>query len=282
MTRLWLALLPFLPAASAQAADTSLGEVDAASVAAWHGRLAWSAPAPGGGQQLMTRAPGSTTPEALPVPGKRNAFDVDLGPGPDGGPVAVYSRNGRVALYDFATQRERTLPARGVQPAIWRDRLVVRRRRWLYLIPVAGGPARRVPGSDDVTDEPDLFGRWLGFPALRATSDLVVNELRLHKIGGSTRVIAEATSGLENSVDYNGVTFDHGALYAAKVRFLAPGRRFLRYRLRDGRLHEITGRTGILDAAFDGGRALFVATGDEEGAACEPCRLALTPRLPFP
>lgn len=77
--------------------------------------------------------------ETLPVRPRGEPFDVDLGPGPDGETVAVYSRCRReeayaqegcdLFLYDLATRRETkiarasTRRASELEPAIWEDRL---------------------------------------------------------------------------------------------------------------------------------------------------------------
>ena len=86
--------------------------------------------------------------ETLPVPTRPVPFDVDLGPGPEGEIVAVYSRcrrdlergpavfsrpvrgvGCRLFTYSFATRAERKLPrarnhASEFSPAVWKDRLV--------------------------------------------------------------------------------------------------------------------------------------------------------------
>lgn len=41
----------------------------------------------------------------------RRAFDLDVGPGEDGSPVVVYSRNGEIYRYDVATATERKVPS---------------------------------------------------------------------------------------------------------------------------------------------------------------------------
>lgn len=86
--------------------------------------------------------------QTLPVPTRPVPFDVDLGPGPDGETVAVYSRcirdldrgpgvfsrpvrgvGCRLFAYSFAARTERKLPrarnhASEFSPAVWKDRLV--------------------------------------------------------------------------------------------------------------------------------------------------------------
>lgn len=114
-------------------------------IAAFGGRLLWSTlDHASGNWSLVTRAGGVT--QVVPVPPRRVPFDADLGPGPDGAPVAVYSRcvrettpgsgfapplynRGRgcdLYLYDFAAGTERRLAnasapnASEFFPTIWR------------------------------------------------------------------------------------------------------------------------------------------------------------------
>jgi len=104
-----LALLAFAPAA--QAAPELIAREQAPFTAAAHGGLiAWSSyDAVTKTFALKLRSNGVTsTPAVAP---KATAFDVDLGRGPDGGTVAVYSRDGDLFLYDPATGVERRLEA---------------------------------------------------------------------------------------------------------------------------------------------------------------------------
>ncbi len=110
---------------------------------AFRGRLVWSRLDREAERfRLITRYGGRTS--RVPIPGRKTAFDVDLGPGPGGRTVAVYSRCRvepgpfpRVArprgcglfLYDFERRRERRLRRVGVagrsefRPSIWRNRV---------------------------------------------------------------------------------------------------------------------------------------------------------------
>src|SRR4051812_46289491 len=81
-------LLP--PAAHAQ--DEPVATLDRTTpIAAFGGRLLWSRlDRASGNWFLVTRAGGVT--QNVAVGPRRVPFDADLGPGPDGAPVAVYSR----------------------------------------------------------------------------------------------------------------------------------------------------------------------------------------------
>jgi hypothetical protein len=168
--------------ASAQApAPTTIATVDRPTpVAAFGGRVAWSAFDPASGTYaLVSRAGGVTQP--VPVPPRRVPFDVDLGPGPDGGVVAVYSRCDRdppaggsiapplynrgvgcdIFRFDFATGAETRVAdassptASEFFPTIWRDRIAFARtyddkRAFPYLYARSLGsraPSLRLPGG---------------------------------------------------------------------------------------------------------------------------------------
>lgn len=135
--------------AGADSAGTVLARLSAPSpVSAYDGFLAWSdLNASTGRYTLMLRRPSGGV-ERASIPGQRVPFDVDLGPGPDGSPWAVFSRCARAprarhlgGLPDYATGTrcrihalplnggdERLLdtrPARSAfAPTIWRHTLV--------------------------------------------------------------------------------------------------------------------------------------------------------------
>jgi opacity protein-like surface antigen len=169
------------PAAVASAQDQAVATLDRATpVAAFGGRLLWSRlDRPSGDWSLVTRAGGVT--ERVPVAPRRVPFDADLGPGPDGATVAVYSRcrrdppagggfapplynRGRgcdVYLYDFAAGAERRLAnasapsASEFFPTIWRGTLAFGRtyddkpnHPYIYARPVNGtATSERLPGG---------------------------------------------------------------------------------------------------------------------------------------
>jgi hypothetical protein len=128
------------------------------SVSGFGGYLAWSRlDAERGRFELMAAHEGVV--ETLPVRPRATVFDVDLGPGPDGNTVAVYSRcreevpyrgsGGPAGLpayetgkgcalfeYDFARRVERRLRGLGLprgssayEPTVWRSRIAFAFRR---------------------------------------------------------------------------------------------------------------------------------------------------------
>jgi hypothetical protein len=170
-----------IPVAAARAQDQVLATLDRPTpVAAFGGRLLWSTlDRATGNWSLVTRAGGAT--QVVPVPPRRVPFDADLGPGPDGATVAVYSRcaqdttagggfapalynRGRgcdIWLYDFTTRTERRLASASAPaateffPTIWRNTLAFGRvyddKRdlpYIYTRPVNGTAAStRMPGG---------------------------------------------------------------------------------------------------------------------------------------
>jgi hypothetical protein len=149
-------------------------------IAAYGGRLLWSRfDAATGRWALMTSAGGATA--AVPVAERAVPFDADLGPGPDGAPVAVYSRCARevtpsgsfgpslygrgrgcdLYLFDFAAGAETRLAgasaahASEVWPTVWRDHIAFARtydadrdRSLIYVRPLTGrATSRRLPAG---------------------------------------------------------------------------------------------------------------------------------------
>jgi hypothetical protein len=169
------------PAGVARAQSTPVTTLDRPTpIAAFGGRLAWSALDRTTGRfTLLTRFGGAIAP--VPVPQRAVPFDVDLGPGPDGRTVAVYSRcaqepplgsgfaptlynRGRgcdLFLFDFATGAERRLAnasapnASEFFPTIWRGTLAFGRTYdskpdlpYIYTRPVEGtARSTRQPGG---------------------------------------------------------------------------------------------------------------------------------------
>ena len=147
-----LALLPFLAAlaaaAPAGAASPPIATVGApATLSAYGGTIAWSA-YDDATRRYTLMARDASGVRALGVPTRASAFDVDLGPGASGTPVAVYSRCAtdpsfaeplgyagcRLYRYDLPNGPERAIPIHrragfsDTTPAIWRGRVAWVRR----------------------------------------------------------------------------------------------------------------------------------------------------------
>lgn len=140
-------------AAPAASARVTVAEVQGdTTVEAYAGRIVWSALDRATGRYRLMQQTATGQVRTLRIPSRSIPFDVDLGPGPAGRVVAVYSRcateppdhgtrplrrmsEGRgcdLYLYDFRVTRERRLAVSqaGVsetRPAIWRNQLVFTR-----------------------------------------------------------------------------------------------------------------------------------------------------------
>jgi len=141
-----------LPSSAAGEPRVLAEEAEPTPVAAYGGWVAWSRWDAASNRFRLVAARGDGAPVVLPVRSRSVAFDVDLGPGADGAPVAVYSRCRRevpgrdwnpayypppyrlgrgCSIYqlDLETGRERqVLSRRGyslVEPSIWRGTLAV-------------------------------------------------------------------------------------------------------------------------------------------------------------
>jgi hypothetical protein len=167
-------------AVAAPAAAQDVAKLDRSSpIAAYGGRLLWSAFQPDTGTwALVTRVGGVTS--ALPVARRSVPFDADLGPGPTGSVVAVYSRcatevsfgSGGPSLYgrgrgcdlfmfDFTAGSETRIASANAPdasefwPTIWRGTLAFARTYdhkrdypYLYTRPLAAGArSTRQPGG---------------------------------------------------------------------------------------------------------------------------------------
>lgn len=165
---------------AAPAAAQDVATIDRATpIAAYGGRLLWSAFDPATQTYgLVTRVGGVTS--AVPVARRSVPFDADLGPGPSGSVVAVYSRcttevtpgsggaslygKGRgcdLYLYDFAAGSETRLTSANAPeasefwPTIWKGTLAFARTYdnkrdfpYIYTRPLAGsGRSIHQPGG---------------------------------------------------------------------------------------------------------------------------------------
>ena len=276
-------LLLAAAAAPARADETIAQLADPAPVDARGGRLVWSEKLPGATRyRLMTRE-GAQPAEAVPVPSRAEPFDVDLGPGADGATVASYSRGGALYVFDFATGRERSLDTPGRLPAVWRDRIAFVRGGRLYVRPLAGGAARELRGGRGRYEQIDLRGGRVAFARSRRGGDRTEYQLLVGRGGHVARLVDRAASGLLSSVAIRKPRLVKGAVVYALSRYGAAGNRFFRVTLPGGRAREAVSRQGIVAAAFDAGRFLYVKSDFPPGEGCgdTTCPLALTDPVSF-
>jgi hypothetical protein len=99
-------------------------------VSSFRDLVAWSVRDRAYGRYRLVARRGRGRIHAIGVPERAEPFDVDLGPGPDGVPWAVYSRGGRVVGAPISPAgAERVIGPRGTSPAIWQRRIVFFRDR---------------------------------------------------------------------------------------------------------------------------------------------------------
>jgi hypothetical protein len=283
MRGLLFALLLLTAPADAWAADTQIAQPRTNQIISAHGgRVAWSED-----NRLMTWANGVVS--QVPVDPQAGGFDVNLGRGPAGATVAVYSRENGLYLFDFAKGTESRLGrlskpgTREQGPVIDRELIVFFRgnatRRGLYVGSLRDGTIRRIPRLPREIGPYDFQGRRLAYTVGKFADDQVrfIDELFVHDVvTGRRRGLARVSSGLMSSSGFAGTSFAGSFVHAARTRRGAPGNRFLKIDVRNGRVREVVGRQGIVEAAFDGDRAVYLATQGEE---CSPCTLSLTPPL---
>ena len=241
----------------AQASADVVATVAAPSpLSAYGGRLLWSEPDGRGAFRLMSWQAGVAS--AVPVATRSEPFDADLGPGPDGRTVAVYSRcvrpgSCRLYSFDFSTGAERRIAGvseRGASetlPSIWRGRLAfVRHRRdrvgppGLYVREgnaaprrVRGGPKQRCirrprfcpdpHGRNAVPTAIDLHGTRLGFVwSYRGPGEGPDHLVLVDTLGGSQRTVEHTGGGGITAIEPLGVAFEAGRVYWARRCFGDP------------------------------------------------------------
>ena len=207
-----------LVAPAASAADRVVATVAKQTGIYAHGdRAVWSAWDPAVDRYRLTEYADGRV-RTLPIKPGRVPFDVDLGPGPDGHMLAVFSRckrppqttwqlNGRrgcdLRVYDFHSGRERAIgransTADERWPAVWHNRIAFTRtyrprdgrtRRYLYWRPLHGrgasdrldrGPLTR---GDAVPEQLDMNRRRVAFTWTYEYGA----DLRLDWLGGRER-----------------------------------------------------------------------------------------------
>jgi hypothetical protein len=226
-----IAGMSLVPPAASAAEDRVIATLPGPTpVEAYAGRVLWSEPAPQG-YRLVSYVHGRAT--TLPIQPRTTPFDADLGPGPNGSPVAVYSRCGPHAgcdlyIFDFARRREVPVgsansPFDETSPAIWRKRIAFVRtfgpkRKAVYWRPLrrSGRSHRLRPGPAYLPAIQDLDMR-AGRVALLYGGEWGGGEVRLTSIAGRTRVLASvpASGGAAMQYDIFGVSLQPGFAYWA-------------------------------------------------------------------
>jgi hypothetical protein len=257
-----------------------------------------------GGYALWTRFKGET--RKLAVPPRVGPFDVDLGTDADGRGVATYSRCRsertlcRLYVLDLATGTERRLAGAGgaseFLPAAAKGKVAfVRMRRgkpYLYVKPLAGGDAVRVPGGSPPEPGPGTGPGGLDFDGARVvfTWNLGSGEGNAWQLysarPGDTKARRhdQTRSGAMSSVRMFKPTLRNKRIHYAIARELAAGNRFVTIDLRDNRQLEVKAREHMRAASWNGGDfyALVAGSGETFGTCAdeyEPSRAGARCRI---
>ena len=245
---------------------------------------------------LRAGAPLAPAVAASPAP-----FDLDVGPGPDGAPVVVYSRRGDIFQYDPATGLEQPLaevntPGTELHPSIRRDALAfVRRvagRPVLYLR--SGGDTRRQPRPRFkrtlAIEDVDLSDRGL-FVVYR--TDVVrtcCTSATLYRVAGSKlrHVFAVGSGGANFGQLVTPGVVGRSVYFARTNEGSGQGNRFFRYDLRTRRLFAARGTSRAQSVTWLGDRLLLSRTSSgcagppgEDPTATPTCELLVTDPIRF-
>ena len=296
------ALLALLAGAAPAAAEQRLAAEAAPFTAdAYRGVIAWSS-YDTATKTYRLRLLRDGVPVVPAVEPSSEAFDLDVGPGPDGAPVVVYSRGGDIFQYDPATGLEQPLaevntPNLESQPSIYRSALgFVRRvhgRPNLYLR--KGGDTRKQPRPRFMrtldVEGVELSARGL-FVVYR--SDVIrgscCTDATLYRVaGGRLRHIFEVPSGGANFGQIVTPSVDGGVIYFGRTNDgSGVGNNFFRYDLRTKRLRSARGTRFAESLTWRGDR--FLLSRSPRGCAPPPetnptaipsCELVLTDPITF-
>jgi hypothetical protein len=199
-----LAALLLAPAVAGSVSERRLtAEPTAGEVAAYGGKVVWTRGVDAGLHQeyrLVESSPAG--PRDLPVAPSLEPFQVDVGPGTDGKPVAVYVRcidGSRCDVYTYDLTRRREARVDGIsgpgcsatEPSIWRGKVVFIRQNFftagcvsgLYLRTATGKVTRLLREPPDLKGalyQPHLRRGWVAFAA--AGDDSTTSAIQVMRI----------------------------------------------------------------------------------------------------
>jgi hypothetical protein len=237
------ALLALLaPAVPASAADTFIAAVDRpTALSAYGSGLLWSARDAASGKYRLMYTETGTAPAALAVPERSVPFDADLGPGPHGRFLAVYSRcaqepefepledggnppdytTGRgcdLYQYDLTRKVEKKLRnassprASEVWPTVWRDRVAFARvydaqrsRTFIYERPrTTSAASRRMPAGTASTGRRRAYATALDLYGRRLALAWTYDSNRAEGMGSQIRLDDTRTKAVTTVDDFKG------------------------------------------------------------------------------
>jgi hypothetical protein len=226
-------VLGFLAAAAVPpAAGAAQGAIDvpparlpptgASEIAQHGGHLTW--------QDTLTAADGRKVPVVLDRAGGRTVAlplapvrDLDIGPGPDGSPTAVYVRcapSCDIWRYDYARrseQRVRSISAPGLSehlPTIWGRRIAFERRGSVIVADLGANRSRTV-ARRVFPDDIELGAKHVAYVGLfdRGEGNGTV-ELRLRGLESRReQLLGDGVIGEGSSTGFGGLTFQGGTLF---------------------------------------------------------------------
>jgi hypothetical protein len=228
------------------------------------------------------------------VAASAKAFDLDVGPGPDGAPVLVYARRGDIFQYDPAAGLEQPLAevnTTGVErnPSIHRSALgfvrEVHRKPVVYLR--RDGNTRRQPrprskrrfGVEDV----ELSARGLFVVYRTDIVETCCSRATLYRVaGGKLHHVFAVGSGGANFGQIVSPTVSRRSLYFGRTNNgSGQGNNLFRYDLRSRRLYAARGTSRALSLTWRGDRFLMsraTATDSTELLLTDPIRFTRATR----
>jgi hypothetical protein len=234
--------------------------------------------------------------DASPAP-----FDLDVGPGPDGAPLVVYSRRGDIFQYDPASGLENPLaevntPGTELHPSLYRNALGFVRRAGgkpvLYLR--SGGDTRRQPRprfkKTLAIEDVDLSARGL-FVVYR--TDIVrtcCTSATLYRVAGKRlrHIFAVGSGGANFGQLVTPGVVGRSIYFARTNQGSGQGNRFFRYDLRTRRLFAARGTSRAQSVTWLGDRLLLSRTSSgcagpplEDPTATRTCELVITDPIAF-
>ena len=265
-----VALLALALAASPAAAEQRLAVESAPFTADAYGDvIAWSS-YDAVAKTYSLRLLRAGQPVAPAVPASAKALDLDVGPGPDGAPVVVYSRAGDIFQYDPATGLEQPLAevnTAGVErdPSIHRSALgfvrEVRRKPVVYLR--RDGNTRRQPRP--------RFKETLGVDGLELSArglfvtyrtDIVPScctRATLYRVAGGKlhHVFYVGSGGANFGQLVSPFVYRRSIFFGRTNQGSGQGNRFFRYDLRSRKLYAARGTSRALSLTWRGDRFLM-------------------------
>jgi hypothetical protein len=271
---LFFVLLLAAPADAAEELAAAAGRIQAD---AYGGRIAWAQlDASTGKWELVEHRDGKV--RLLPVDAFSGPVRLDLGPGPDGGVVAVYAREGKLFLYDFTARKERALVefGEGTLPSVWRGELFFVRRTagrfdlWRgkfgtgRLAKLPGGPVSGTSGPIAT----EMRGSRVVYVWQSRKNGFVETELYEVVRGRAVRRDRTGSGGASSSTFVTPEIAGSRVYYGRSTAGSGTGNQLRRASFKDGRVEALRApMAGLVTAVFDGARFLMsrVLAGGETG-----------------